>query len=449
MYQLNLFDNQRITSAEAIELTMQSLQTYGKDYDHWVISFSGGKDSSTLVTLTIDLIESGRVPRPESLHVLYADTRMELPPLQMSAMQILSECKRRGFSTEVVMAPIERRFLPYILGRGVPPPNNSTLRYCTQNIKLNPMKLAMERLHLRVNPGLACELDARNLRMAMGILPQNYINAISSKSLSTKAILTSAVDKAEIKRLYQRFSKVKLLSLNGVRIGESAIRDRRILTSCSKNGSECGQGWFQRDLPDSICDKLSPILHWRVCQIWDWLRFDAPGLGFDTEILVDAYGGDEAEEINARTGCICCPLASKDLALDALIQMPHWSYLAPLKELRHWYLWARRFDNRLQKHGEINKDGKLSKNPCRKGPLTIKARQEMLAAVLAIQDKVNTAAIKRGRPLVNILNQEEINYIHRCHDNQVFPQGWTGDEPIGSELLPQIYSDGTVQPTLF
>jgi len=390
--QLSLFDNERITSAEAIELTMKSLQTYGKDYEHWVISFSGGKDSSTLVTLTIDLIETGCIPKPKSLHVLYADTRMELPPLQMSAMQILSECKRRGFETEVVMAPIKKRFLPYILGRGVPPPNNTTMRWCTQKIKLDPMKVAMQ-------------------------------------------------------ELYEKYGR--LLSLNGVRIGESAIRDRRILSSCSKNGSECGQGWFQRELPDFICDKLAPILHWRVCQVWDWLQFDAPNLGFDTEVLVDAYGGDEAEEINARTGCICCPLASKDLALDALIQMPHWSYLTPLKELRHWYLWARRFDNRLQKHGEINKDGKLSKNPCRKGPLTIKARQEMLAAVLAIQDKVNTAAIKRGRPLVNILNQEEINYIHRCHDNQVFPQGWTGDEPIGSELLPQIYSDGTVQPTLF
>ena len=393
MKQFSLFDEQRITSAEAIDLTAQSLQAYGANYDHWVISFSGGKDSSTLVTLVVDLIESGRVSRPKSLHILYADTRMELPPLQMSAMQILAECDRRGFETEVVMAPIEKRFLPYILGRGVPPPNNSTLRYCTQNIKLTPMKVAMQ-------------------------------------------------------KLYGRYG-TKLLSLNGVRIGESAIRDRRILTSCSKNGSECGQGWFQRDLPDSICDKLAPILHWRVCQVWDWLKFDAPSQGFDTDILTDAYGGDEAEEINARTGCVCCPLASKDLALDALIDMPHWSYLAPLKRLRHWYEWARRFNNRLQQHGERNKNGQYSSNPCRKGPLTIEARQEMLAAVLGIQDEVNEKAIAQDRPTVDMLNQEEVNFIRQCHEDRVFPQGWTGDEPNGGELLPQIYSDGTIQPTLW
>lgn len=387
------FEQNRVTSQEAIELTTQSLIAYGRDYDHWAISFSGGKDSSALVTLVVHLIEYGKIPQPKTLSILYVDTRMELPPLQTSAMQILAQCKKRGFEVEVVMAPLEKRFLPYILGRGVPPPNNSTLRWCTQAIKLDPMKAAM-------------------------------------------------------RRLYEKYNQ-KVLSLNGVRIGESAIRDRRILTSCSKNGSECGQGWFQRDLPDSICDKLAPILHWRICQIWDWLRFDAPALGFDTEILVDVYGGDEAEEINARTGCICCPLSEKDLALDSLIEMPQWKYLAPLKELRRWYEWARRFDNRLQKAGERNKNGNYSAGPCRKGPLTITARQQMLDGVLNIQHSINKEATKLGQPQIDLLNAEEVAHIQECHKSNVFPNGWDGNEPLGSELLPQIYQDGTTQLTLW
>lgn len=392
--QLSFFsEDTRITSQEAIDLTVQSLLAYGQNYDHWSISFSGGKDSSALVTLIVYLIKTKQIPRPKDLTILYADTRLELPPLQMSAMQILNECSKRGYNTQVVMAPIEKRLLPYILGRGVPPPNNNTLRYCTQMIKLEPMKVAMQ-------------------------------------------------------ALYKQNGK-KLLSLNGVRIGESAIRDRRILTSCSKNGSECGQGWFQRDLPDSICDKLSPILHWRVCQVWDWLRFDAPALGFDTEILIDAYGGDEAEEINARTGCICCPLAEKDLALDSLIKMPQWSYLAPLKQIRNWYEFGRRFDNRLQKAGEKKANGKYSSNPCRKGPLTIDARKQMFEGILTIQEQINSDAKRMNRPYVDLLNQEEIQHIEWCHDNNVFPNGWDGDEPLGSELLPQVFQDGSVQMTLW
>jgi DNA sulfur modification protein DndC len=37
------------------------------------------------------------------------------------------------------MAPLDKRFLVYILGRGVPPPNNNTLRWCTRQIKVDPM----------------------------------------------------------------------------------------------------------------------------------------------------------------------------------------------------------------------------------------------------------------------------------------------------------------------
>ncbi|TAN81356.1 MAG: FAD synthetase, partial [Phormidium sp. SL48-SHIP] len=221
-----LFDDQRATSDEAIELTARSLCEYGKDYRHWQISFSGGKDSTTLVTVILDLLDRNQIPSPETLTVMYADTRLELPPLQASAMQVLREVERRGWTSQITMAELDKRFMVYLLGRGVPPPNNNTMRWCTQQIKLTPMKYAMQELYTQ--------------------------------------------------------HQEKMLSLNGVRVGESAQRDARIAVSCGKNGSECGQGWFQRDLPEAICDKLSPILHWRVCHVWDWLMLDAPSLGFDT-----------------------------------------------------------------------------------------------------------------------------------------------------------------------
>jgi DNA sulfur modification protein DndC len=31
----------------------------------------------------------------------------------------------------------------YTLGRGVPPPNNNTLRWCTRQIKIDPMEVAL------------------------------------------------------------------------------------------------------------------------------------------------------------------------------------------------------------------------------------------------------------------------------------------------------------------
>lgn len=144
--QAALFGGSRLQMTESIELTISSLNAYGPSHKHWAIAWSGGKDSTTLLTLIVYLLEAGKVPRPETLTVLYADTRMELLPLWISGQQIQEDLGERGIEVRTVMAPMDRRFLVYILGRGVPPPNNNTLRWCTRQIKIDPMAEELERL---------------------------------------------------------------------------------------------------------------------------------------------------------------------------------------------------------------------------------------------------------------------------------------------------------------
>lgn len=395
MKALTLFEEQRLTLEKSIQLTAESLNKYLPDYKHVAIAYSGGKDSTATVTVICHLIETGQIQQPESLTVLYADTRQELPPLQICAIQVLRSLEERGIKTQVVLPQMDKRFLPYILGRGVPPPNNMTLRWCTRQIKLDPMAAALKELRAQLKPN------------------------------------------------------ERLLMLTGVRQGESAIRDQRISLSCSKNGTECGQGWFQT-MTAPQTDTLAPILHWRVCHVWEWLWLHAPSLGFDTSFIAEAYGGEEAEEINARTGCIGCPLASKDVALDALIKQSQWAYLAPLKRLRIVYEELRKFNNRLQKDGsETRKDGSLVSNPMRKGPITLAAREWALAEILDIQKAINDAAINQGRVSVNLIDLEEEAFIRKCIHDQVWPQGWDGSEPRGDALLPEVLRDGSIQGLLF
>ena len=42
-HQLTMFDGQRLTLEDSIELTAQSLSAYALDYRHWAVAFSGGK----------------------------------------------------------------------------------------------------------------------------------------------------------------------------------------------------------------------------------------------------------------------------------------------------------------------------------------------------------------------------------------------------------------------
>lgn len=393
--QVNLFGAKRIDFNEQVQLTVDSLNTYGPLHDHWAIAWSMGKDSTTLVTLVIQLIESGQVKAPKSLTVLCADTRMELVPLWLASKGITEKLKSKAIDVQIVMAPIEDRFLVYILGRGVPPPSN-TFRWCTGQIKVEPMEAALVELHAKVQQ--------------------------------------------------------KILMLTGVRQGESAIRDGRIAMSCGKDGAECGQGWYQTGLDNDLCSTLAPILHWRVCSVWDWLKVFAPSKNYGewpTAILADAYGGDEAEEINARTGCIGCPLAQEDKALKAVINMPQWSYLTPLMQLKVIYREMKKPQYRLRKDGERNKDGKLAKNQQRLGPLTLEARVSFLEQIISIQNKVNTKAIELDRPLIDILNHEEQSCIQQLIELKTWPNGWYGTEVTGDVILDKKYNDGSILVDLF
>jgi DNA sulfur modification protein DndC len=391
--QANLFEGiiKRTQMTDSFRLFKESILEYGPRFDHWCSAYSMGKDSSTSTTHLAWLIKTEQVPAPKSYTVMRADTRLELTPLSIAAESIIEELEEMGIEVRTVMAPIEKRFMTYILGRGVPPPNNNTFRWCTRQIKIDPMK-------------------------------------------------------AELQRLFEE-KKQKVLMITGVRQGESAIRDNRIVMSCGRDGAECGQGWYQESLPGAICDTLAPMLTWRVCHVWEWLKHWAPlpEFGeFSTKMIADAYGGDEAEEINARTGCIGCPLASKDKALDNLITQVNWAYLAPLKRIKPLWVKLREPQNRLRKTGKESNE----KNKQRMGPLTMPARKMAFDEIMDIQSCVNAVALLEGKPTINILNIEEQDFIKKCWADNVWPNRWDGNEPTGDTMMDTVYWDGSVQPLI-
>lgn len=397
MRQASIFaGSRRLQMTESIELTIQSLRAHAVEHEHWCIAWSGGKDSSATLTLIMWLLDSGRVPTPKSMTVFYADTRMELPPLAIAALQIMDDLRDRGIDVQVVRAPMDKRFFVYIFGRGVPPPNNNTLRWCTRQIKVDPMSAAVEHM--------------------LGVTG-------------------------------------KALMITGVRQGESAIRDARIEMSCSKDGAECGQGWYQQVLPNAKgvrgrISTLAPLLHWRVCHVWEWLKHWAPTAEYgdwSTAMIADAYGGNEAEEINARTGCVGCPLAQKDTALQTVLKNPRWAHLSPLLGLKPLYLELREPRNRIRKSGvDRLKNGSIAKNPQRMGPLTFEARLMGLERVLSIQAEVNAHG-----PAIDILDAEEEARIRDLVAMETWPNGWEGDEPAADAVMPVIYPNGAVQHLLF
>jgi len=370
MRTLSLFEADRLTMDDSLAMTADSLNAYGSAYDHWAIAYSGGKDSTALVAAVTYLIESGRVAPPNSLTVLYADTRQELPPLQRAALRILSSLEERGYRTQVVLPQLDDRFYVYVLGRGVPPPSN-TFRWCTPQLKIEPMHAALAGL--------------------------------------------------------REMAGHKVLMLTGVRLGESAVRDQRIAVSCSKDSGECGQGWFQVATPESLADTLAPLLHWRLCHVYDWLYFEPERHGLDTSGIAAVYGEDDV-----RTGCVGCNLASRDNALERLIRQAEWEHLRPLLEIRPLFAELKLARNRKRKsEPEMRQDGQWAQNAQRLGPLTMEARAYGLERIKDIQ----------ARAGVDLVNEEEEARIRELWALNTWPNKWTGEEVNGDVALDAITVD--------
>jgi DNA sulfur modification protein DndC len=360
----------RSSLADAQALTVQSLQAYGADRSTWVVGYSGGKDSTATATFIDWAIGQGLIKRPEHLILVYSDTLMELPSLEHSAYALMDYLGAKGWQIRKGEPALEtkpaktERFFVTMLGRGYPPPNNR-FRWCTQRMKVNKIE----------------------------------------------SIYKSIADEYG----------TDYLGIDGIRKGESAVRDQRILTSCNKEDGECGQGWYHKTAHGA---KLSPILHWRVCHVWDWIVEACFEHGYPIGGVIETYGVDITDDgveepLSSRTGCIGCPLVTAsnekhpkpDKALATIVEQDTWSYLAPFQRLSEVY-WRLRWDDAFRHH---KKNGQ-------KGCLTIAAREWALEEILLIQQESARLALEKGRLPYELVSQEEVTLIRKMIAERVFPE---------------------------
>src|SRR5690606_24909788 len=143
--------------------------------------------------------------------------------------------------------------------------------------------------------------------------------------------------------------------------------------------------------------------------------FETPRHGYEEVVgIADVYGDDDV-----RTGCIGCPLASRDVALENLTRSQEWKHLRPLLELKPLYRELKKPKHRIRKaKPEKRKDGQWSKNGQRMGPLTMEARAYGLKRVLDVQKRTG----------VDLINNEEEGRIREMWALDMWPQKWDGDE---------------------
>jgi len=308
-------------------------ETLKRGYTHWIITFSGGKDSSTVAIVALET--ALKLPkRVQRIDIIYSDTGIEIPTIQIYALGFLNYLKREGrfkrlpLHCHVARPRLKERFWVCLLGKGYPPPHQR-FRWCTRRLKIEPVKDAL----------------------------RDFIQT------------------------------GKTVILTGVRFGESRTRDHGLYTSC-KRGGECGQGlWFTYS-PRLHVGYMAPIINWQECDVWDFLNFYAPTLGYPTAQLERlVYNGRET-----RFGCWMCTVVRQDKTMEKLTALPQWEHLRPLMEFRN------RVKELTQLQGSrmFRPDGRL-------GKLSLETREKLLKELLSLQTSLN----------MPLISEEEVVLIHK------------------------------------
>lgn len=121
----------------------------------WIIGFSGGKDSTVLLTLVWKALLKLReeVPFPFQLrrpvYVVCNDTMVENPIIVEYVAEVLTQIEKEARNQNLpifvkkTLPKIDSTFWVNVIGKGYPVPNNS-FRWCTDKLKIRPTSSFIE-----------------------------------------------------------------------------------------------------------------------------------------------------------------------------------------------------------------------------------------------------------------------------------------------------------------
>ena len=333
---------------------------YKHDDRPWLIGYSGGKDSTLLVSLVYEAMkrikESGS-ELSKRVYIITSDTMVENPIVKeymhSSSDSINKAAKNDGLNiqADVIYPDADQTFWSRVIGLGYPTPEPPGFRWCTERLKINPMN--------------------------------KYVN----------------------ERIKESGEIVVLL---GVRKGESLTRMKTI-TAREIEGKLLN---MHNDIPNAYV--YNPITEIPNDLVWGFLlKGDCKSpWGTDMKYLFNLYQGENLSEEksvlgevdrdkipvtgNSRFGCWCCTMVKEDKSLQNFINKSNEEdakKLTLLRDFRNKLLEMREDANMRdskRRNGTIYKkaDGTFGM-----GPFTLEARRIILEGLLELENKTGLGLI--------------------------------------------------------
>jgi DNA sulfur modification protein DndC len=377
------------------ELIAHIKDVYRADNRPWIIGFSGGKDSTAVLSLVYSaLLEMAPKERHKRVYVVSSDTLVETPVVVDLIKDVLNLINERAkddgldISAHAVYPKMDQTFWVNLLGRGYPAPKQS-FRWCTERMKIDPV---------------------------------------------TEFITTKAAQFGEV------------VVVLGSRTQESASR-AQVISNHRIKGSPLSR---HTTIPNAYT--FMPIAAWSADEVWEYLMGAPNPWGGSNQELFDLYKGSNQGECplvidkstpscgNSRFGCWACTVVTEDRALHGLIESGD-KWMRPLLDFRN-KLYASNEPENAEKYRNIKRrSGRITYRRARgddardlevkqvRGPYLMKWRQAWLKELLEMQKELS-----EGGHSFPLIRNEELQAIR---------QEWLRDpnEPDILDSLPRIYKE--------
>lgn len=327
----------------------------------WIIGFSGGKDSTVLLTLTwlsMQRLKEQGHELNRKVYVVNNDTMVENPVIEEYVQTVLTKIKEaahvQGLPIEVyqTIPELEETFWSLVIGKGYPAPNNA-FRFCTEKMKIKP---------------------------------------------TTRFILDKVSSDGEA------------IVLIGTRKSESAQRAKTIQRHEIK-----GHRLSKHPLNPNTYT-YAPIKELMLEEVWWIINVIPSPWGYNNEVLFNIYKDASADDYEcptmmtdksqpscgqSRFGCWICTVVTEDKSMTALIKNGV-TWMKPLLDFRNRLVENR---NKSEYRREERRNGQraVDETGHNQGNYTMEYRQQLLRELLEVQRDT-----QKQRGSIELITQQEL-----------------------------------------
>ena len=349
------------------DIIQEMALVYRHDKRPWLIGYSGGKDSTLLCCLVMEMLQRlTPYQRHKTVYIVSSDTMVENPIVKnymhrMSAMinQVGNELKVKA---DIIYPEIADTFWSKVIGLGYPTPEAPGFRWCTERLKIHPMN-------------------------------KYTIDTIKTNG---QVVLLLGVRKAEST---YRANNIRSREIEGkILVPHTDIEGAHVYNPLTEIPNELVWKFLLKD------DSLTP---WGSDNKYLFSLYQGENLGEEQSVIGEIDKDKIPVTGHSRFGCWICTMVKEDKSLTAFIDRGE-TWLEPLRDFRNWLIELRSTPSARENKRRNGQMYKKADGEYGLGPFTMESRVEILRRLLQLEVTYN----------FDLITLEELKFIDKTWDDE-------------------------------